>query len=84
LREWEAAARCVGIDAVEDLTTRPWPCPIDGSVIGVFQTGDTVASWMVIGHNATWAVASCGDGKVSATFHSLAEALAVIFPINPA
>jgi hypothetical protein len=80
LQNWQMAARIVGIDAIEDLASRPWPCPISGPVIGVFQVGGTAASWMVIGHNGTWAVAACGDGSVSASFHSLAAALASIYP----
>lgn len=77
------AARVIGIDAVEDLTVRPWPCPITGIVIGVFQASVTAADWLVIGHNGAWAVAACADGQVSRTLHSLAEALAVIYPGQP-
>jgi hypothetical protein len=80
LREWQALAREVGVDAVEDLTQRPWPCRIDGTVIGVFRSGFEFAGWLVIGHNGAWAVASCSQGEVSRTLNSLAEALAVIYP----
>ncbi len=80
LREWQAAALTIGIDAVEDLASRPWPYPIAGTVIGVFEVGGAAASWMVIGHNGAWAVASCADETVSQTFDSLAEALAAIYP----
>ena len=51
-----------------------------GTVIGVFREGAEAAPWMVIGQNATWAVACCTDGTVSRTVHSLAEALAIIYP----
>ncbi len=80
LREWQTAARAIGIDAVEDLASRPWPCPIADTVIGVFQAGTEAAPWLVIGHIGTWAVACCTEGTVSRTLHSLAEALAVIYP----
>lgn len=80
LHEWQTAAGVIGIDAVEDLASRPWPCPIADTVIGVFQTGTDAAPWLVIGHNGTWAVACCTEGTVSRTLHSLAEALAVIYP----
>jgi len=80
LREWQSAARTIGIDAVEDLGARPWPCPISGTVIGVFLSGGAAASWLVIGHNGTWAVAHCTEGSVSHTFYTLAEALAAIYP----
>jgi hypothetical protein len=80
LRDWQAVAGTIGVDAVEDLTSRPWPCPIAGAVIGVFQAGSETALWLVIGHDGTWAVASCAEGTVSPTLNSLAEALAVIYP----
>jgi len=78
LREWQNAAKSIGVDAIEDLTSRPWPCPIGGTVIGVFKAGAEAAAWLVIGHNGTWAVAFCAENRVSQTFDSLAEALAVI------
>ncbi len=83
LREWQSSARVIGIDAVEDLTLRPWPCPISGTVIGVFRAEAKAAQWLVISHNGTWAVASFAAGEVSRTLNSLAEALAVIYPGVP-
>jgi len=80
LREWQAAARAIGVDGIEDLAGRPWPCPIDGTVIGVFREGSDSAPWLVIGQNATWAVACCIERTVSRTYFSLAEALATIYP----
>jgi hypothetical protein len=80
LREWQSAASEIGIDAVEDLASRPWPCPVADTVIGVFRVGAPTAPWLVIGHNGAWAVACCSEGSVSRTLHSLAEALAVIYP----
>jgi hypothetical protein len=80
LREWHSVAKVIGIDAVEDLTLRPWPCPVAETVIGIFQTGSTTARWLVIGDKGAWAVACCLEGDVSRTFESLTEALAVIYP----
>lgn len=80
LLEWRVAARIISIDAVEDLTLRPWPCPITGTVLGIFQTGDDAASWLVVGQHGTWAVADCADGRVMSPYASLAEALADIYP----
>lgn len=79
LEQWHRAARAVGIDAVEDLIERPWPCAIDGAVIGVFMEGDTGASWLVVKHNGSWAVASCADCTVSASVPSLADALRQLY-----
>jgi hypothetical protein len=80
LDEWLHDARTNGIDSVEDLTSRPWPSAVAGTVIGVFQTGAESASWLVICHNGAWVVACCAEGTVSPTRHSLADALAVIHP----
>jgi hypothetical protein len=83
LKGWQAAARSVGVDGIEDLAGRPWPCPVNGSVIGIFRRGSNAAVWLVIGQNAAWAVATCADGTVSQPLHSLAEALATIYPGRP-
>ncbi len=80
LREWQVSAQAIGIDAVEDLTSRPWPCSVAGTVIGVFIAGSTAARWLVVGNEGAWAVARCVEGDVSRTLNSLAEALTVIFP----
>lgn len=79
LRRWQAEARSAGIDGVEDLASRPWPCPVDGVVIGVFGHGAEAAQWLVIGQNCSWAVAHCVEATVSPSFDSLQEALATIY-----
>ena len=80
LREWRISAMANGIDAVEDLTSRPWPCPVSGTVIGVFTRGSEAAGWLVVGEAGAWAVACCTKGDVSQALSSLAEALALIHP----
>jgi hypothetical protein len=79
LRRWQAEARSAGIDGVEDLASRPWPCPVHGVVIGVFGHGSEAAKWLVIGQNCSWAVADCVRGTVSPSFDTLREALATIY-----
>jgi hypothetical protein len=79
LDRWERAARAVGIDTVEDLIQRPWPCAIHGAVIGIFVEGDHAASWLVVKHNGFWAVACCADGTVSTPVESLAAALSQLY-----
>lgn len=79
LERWQRSARAVGIDAVEDLIERPWPCSADGAVIGVFVEGDEAAAWLVVKHNGRWAVASCADCTVSRSVESLADALAELY-----
>ena len=80
LREWQVSAVAIGIDAVEDFTTRPWPCSVVGTVIGVFTAGSKAARWLVVGEDGAWAVASCAEDHVSGPLKSLGEALAVIHP----
>jgi hypothetical protein len=75
LRYWQTSARAAGIDAVEDLSSRLWPCLISGVVLGVYRAGQPEASWLVIRHNAEWVVASCEDLTVSVPADSLEEAL---------
>lgn len=79
LRRWQAEARSAGIDGVEDLVSRPWPCPVEGVVIGVFSRGSEAAQWLVIGQNGSWAVAHCSEGTVSPSWRSLEDALATIY-----
>lgn len=75
LSNWRRASLSAGIDAVEDLTSRPWPGPIADAVIGVFRFGEAVASWLVIGQDGQWVIACCTDNSVSEQFDSLAAAL---------
>ena len=83
LRGWQREASTIGVDAVEDLASRPWPAPIADTIMGVFCAGSETAAWLVIGHNGAWAVACCTEGSVSRELRSLAEALAVIYPGSP-
>jgi hypothetical protein len=80
---WSDAARASGIDAVEDLAMRPWPDSDAETIIGVFQSGHLLASWLVVGHGGTWAVASCSDGSVSSPVPTLADALNIVCPVAP-
>ncbi|HEX3990801.1 MAG TPA: hypothetical protein VHX39_06485 [Acetobacteraceae bacterium] len=75
---WLDTARADGIDATEDLRLRPWPMPVTAQVIGVFRTGMTMATWLVVGQNGLWTVVSVAEGTVLATRPTLAAALAVI------
>ena len=80
LFDWRQEAQEAGIDAVDDMMGRPWPCPVADVIIGVFKAGEDRAAWLVIGYNGLWAVASCIDGAVSRSVKTLAEALALIHP----
>jgi|SRR6516225_8536138 hypothetical protein len=83
LEQWQRVARAVGIDGVEDLIDRPWPCSVDGAVIGVFVEGDEEAAWLVVKQDGRWAVACCADCTVSRSVESLPEALAELYAPGP-
>ncbi len=80
LAGWIAAARRGGIDTAEDLGVRPWPGVGTETIIGVFKPGHLLASWLIVGHRGSWAVASCGDSVVSPRVPSLADALELVYP----
>jgi hypothetical protein len=78
LLTWINQERRSGIDAIEDLGSRSWPAQMTGSVIGIFRTGETTATWILVGQNGLWAVLTISSGAVSAVRLSLAEALATV------
>lgn len=82
LEEWQRTVWLQGIDAVEDLTQRSWPCSVPDTIIGIFKHGEDQAAWLVVGQNAQWAVATCASGEVSKPVDSLAEALSLVCSID--
>lgn len=80
---WSEAARPSGIDAIEDLTMRPWPDGEADAVIGIFQSGHLLATWLVVGKSGSWAVACCRDVTVSSPVANLADALQLVCPVAP-
>ena len=84
LRQWISAARDAGIDHVEDLKGRPWPAEFSGAVLGVFTPGEAHATWLAVGQNGSWAIASLADGTVSEPVDSLPDALALIYRVGEA
>src|ERR1700722_19528009 len=71
LQEWQDAALAIGVDAVEDLLQRPWPGSIAEAIIGIFKRDDDEASWLIVGQDGQWVVASCASGGISPPFGSL-------------
>jgi hypothetical protein len=78
LADWLARAGGRGIDAAMDLSVRPWGVSGAGVIIGVFVAGEDCASWLIVGHNAGWTLARCGDGFISDIMTSLPAVLALI------
>lgn len=82
LLDWQTRVRAIGIDAVQDLVPRRWPCPIAETIIGIYKLGDEMASWLVVGHAGWWAVSCCDDGTVSQSLGSLADALTLVYQLG--
>ncbi|HEY1931255.1 MAG TPA: hypothetical protein VGG99_04525 [Acetobacteraceae bacterium] len=82
LEEWQRTVWLHGIDALEDLTQRSWPCAVADTIIGVFRNGQSQAAWLVVGQDGQWAVASCEGGDVSQPLDSLADALSLVCCID--
>jgi hypothetical protein len=80
LAGWIAAAREGGIETAEDLGFRRWPGLGSENIIGIFKSGHLLASWLIVGHAGSWAVASCGDNAVSSRVSTLVDALALVYP----
>jgi len=78
LEDWLSAARNAGIETVSDLTARPWQVAQPDLVIGVFETGQTAASWLVIRAQGRWVVATVPNDTVSDAHVMLADALRLI------
>lgn len=80
---WLDAVRGFGIDDVQDLSGRSWGEFRADYVIGVFKSGEIVASWLIVGHRNAWAVASWPDGAVSA-YATISAALGSLYPFPTA
>jgi len=78
LSGWLERARARGIDAVVDLSVRPWGVGGTGVIVGVFDAGEDRASWLIVGHRTGWTLARCGDGFISEVMTSLPAVLALI------
>jgi hypothetical protein len=67
-----------GIETVIDLAARPWNIVGASAIFGVFETGETQASWLVVQHASGWMLTHCADGFVSDVMVSLADTLALL------
>jgi hypothetical protein len=76
LSDWLDCAR--GIDAVTDLTVRPWNIAGPRAILGVFETDRDQASWLIVRDGSGWTLARCADGLVSEVLDSLADILGLI------
>lgn len=82
LLTWRRLAVAEGVDAVEDLATRPWPCVVADTIIGIYRFGEETAAWLIIGQDGNWVAARCSDGTISEPLNSLAGALSKVYPLE--
>jgi type II secretory pathway component PulL len=75
LMDWLATAKSNGVDAVIDFADRPWESGELDAVIGVFETGHPLASWLLVRYQAQWVAVTIEDEAISAVCDNLAEAL---------
>ena len=82
VEEWVSCAHRIGIDSVEDLRARPWPVPIESHVLGVYRSGERLASWLLVEQDGHWAVALCAANSIVGATDSRAEALRLILRLG--
>ncbi len=78
LEDWLASAKPYGIETACDFTARSRQAALPGTAIGVFETGQTAASWLVVRSRDGWAVATVRNDSVSDAMVTLADALCLI------
>lgn len=78
LADWLACKSPDGVDAVLDLTARPWNLAGIGPIIGVFEAAKLRATWLILRHPDGWLLIDPGDGSVSDLCATLAGVLASI------
>jgi hypothetical protein len=82
LADWLAAARTAGIETIADFTPRPWRLTGLDVVIGVFQTAQTAASWLLVRYQGRWVLATTESDTISGVCGTLMEALALISDVS--
>ena len=74
LLAWLKRAGPLGIDAVIDLTARPWTLIGTPIVLGVFERCNDHATWLII-ESGGWLAVRCRDGFIPSTSTSLRHVL---------
>ncbi|HQT78746.1 MAG TPA: hypothetical protein PLD10_16960 [Rhodopila sp.] len=83
LAEWLARKSPDGVDAVLDLTARPWNLAGACVIIGVFEPARPLATWLILRHPDGWLLIRPGDGFVSDLCATLTGVLASIGRSGP-
>lgn len=75
LSEWSRRIADSGIDAVLDLSARPWRVAEAAAVIGVFETAKPLATWIVLQLAGEWLLLRPADGFISPPSATLRDVL---------
>ncbi|WP_428484017.1 hypothetical protein [Rhodopila sp.] len=78
LADWLATAKPGEVKTICDFTPRPWHLAALEVVIGVFESGRPLASWLLVRYQSCWVLATVDDDAVSEVCDSLTEALGLI------
>lgn len=80
LADWLAAMQHRGIETAIDFSRRDWGTADLEVIIGIFRTGQPLASWLLVRYRSQWAVATVADETISAVRATLEDALRLIAP----
>jgi hypothetical protein len=75
LSNWLRSVADSGIDAVLDLSARPWRLSEGAAIIGVFETARPTATWLIVRHADEWLLLRPADGFISAPSATLRDVL---------
>jgi hypothetical protein len=78
LAHWLEDARRHGVDAVIDLTVRPWNIACTPIIVGIFEKNRAEASWLIVHCPDGWMLANCTDGSILGVCAALLDILALI------
>jgi len=76
LSDWLDGAS--GIDTVVDLTERHWNIDGPQAILGVFESDEEQASWLIVGDGAGWTLVRCIDGFISNVLTAFPDILDLI------
>ena len=78
LSNWHRTIADRRIDMIVDMSLRAWNTAGARVIIGVFEQGKDIASWLVVEYHGSWILVHCADHTASAEFATLAEVLTLI------
>ncbi|WP_428491320.1 hypothetical protein [Rhodopila sp.] len=67
-----------GIDTVMDFSPRRWNVAGARGILGVFEAGREIATWLIVREGSGWILLRCRDGSISNLTSRLADVLRLI------